>query len=178
MADIVVYVACNILNGHEYIGVTSGGIKKRRREHFCAARTGSRFKFHNAIRKYGEDSFKFSILEIFDDYSKALAREVELISDRRPYYNLTAGGQGSLGCKFSKEVRERLAELKRGSVGYWRGKKRPEAADWLRNTNKKTYPKGYWYGKKRSQETKDKISATKTRASRKLVECFNDGSQT
>jgi group I intron endonuclease len=161
--DIVVYVATNLVDGGEYVGVASHGVAKRRREHFCASRKGSMLYFHRAIQKHGQNNFRFVVLEKHDDYSVALKREMEIISERKPKYNLTLGGEGALGFKMPAEIVKRLAESRRGTVGYWRGKKRPEAATWLLRNG----PTRYWKGKKRSAETNEKISKTKTGVPRK-----------
>ena len=196
--DVVLYVAQNLVNGNEYVGVASCGVKKRRREHRFAARHGSKLRFHNALRKYGEDKFEFVVLERFETYDAALRREREVIAERRPIYNLTAGGEGALGYKMPTHIKEQLAAMKRGTVGYWKGKKRPAETVEKMRAAKLNNPPRYWLGKKRDAETNAKISATKTgvprkpapehalavfaenmrraaRARRKKVRCLDDG---
>lgn len=45
-------------SGKYYIGQPSCCPEKRKREHQSAANRGTGYAFHNAIRKYGFDSFK------------------------------------------------------------------------------------------------------------------------
>ena len=134
----VIYRIDNLIDGKFYIGVAGGGVLKRRREHFSAARLKvdkGRSKLYNAIRKYGEDQFQFSIMEELDTYADALAREVLLIAELAPHYNITKGGQGVTGHKMPRDIVERLAAQQRGSIGYWRGKTRPpETIEKIRRT--------------------------------------------
>lgn len=160
----IVYEARNILTGDFYIGVTMGNLLKRRREHLHAARSGQKTHFCNAIRKYGADNFVFSELESFETYQEALLREKELIRDRAPRYNITSGGEGVSGFKMPREIVERIAAKKRGTVGYWRGKKRPDIAI-LTRARLKEHPSrvgDIWRGKKMPEAVKRKISLAKT----------------
>lgn len=115
----VVYIAKNILNGKFYIGVTMAGLAACKRGHLHAARNGGKGKFYNAIRKYGEDNFFFSVLVA------------------------------------------KLAAKKRGTMGYWRGKKRPPETIEKFRAAALANPSRYWLGKKRAAETIEKIASTK-----------------
>lgn len=157
---VLVYKATNAINGKFYIGVTNGSVAKRRREHFHAARAGSHTKFHRAIRKHGEANFSFEVIDTKAEYAEALSREIELIAKMAPSYNITKGGQGVLGLRIPPETLARMAEQRRGSVGYWRGKKRPDVAEAMR-ARLKEKPMRYWLGKTRSEATKQKISTSK-----------------
>lgn len=195
----LVYQAVNNRNGKFYIGVTSCGILKRKREHFCAAFTEqSSLPFHRALRKYGKEGFTFVTLCEFDSYCEALEKEVELIASLKPAYNLTSGGEGALGYKHTPEVIEAMAKRMIGTVGYWRGKKRPpETIEKFREAQRLS-PTRYWLGKKRDAATIEKIRAAKVgiprnggtdlmrstsaenmrkaaRARRKPVRCIDDG---
>ncbi len=165
--DIVVYVARNNHNGKEYIGVSRCGLAKRRREHFFAVRNGSTLKFHNALRKHGQDGFVFSVFEHCDDYQIALARERELIKERSPAYNLNAGGGGNLGFKMPKDAIERMAARKRGKPGYWAGKKRPVETIEKMRAARLANPQRYWLGKRRDETTNEKIRLAKIGVPRK-----------
>ncbi len=163
----IVYIARNLLTGGEYIGATNGGLKSRLRGHRFAVNRGSNLRFHNALRKYGESNFSFCVLEKCDDLNSALEREIALIAERKPLYNLTKGGQGALGFKMPREVVERLVAQRRGKPGYWLGKKRPlETIEKIKAAKRKN-PMRYWLGKKRDAATIEKISKTKTGVPRK-----------
>ena len=60
----IIYGSRNIVNGKWYVGLTTAGLEKRRRQHLIDARYNrDRCVFHSAIRKYGEDSFEWVVLE-------------------------------------------------------------------------------------------------------------------
>lgn len=82
----IVYQATNLINGKRYIGRTGHSLGSRIAQHFNAAgrlRTGH---FHNALLKYGKESFRWSVLLECDavDVSK---HEVRLIFHLKPEYN-------------------------------------------------------------------------------------------
>lgn len=57
-----VYLVTNKMDGKRYIGCTSRGIKLRWKEHVYEAMTGSSYRFHRVIRKFGVASFKIQKL--------------------------------------------------------------------------------------------------------------------
>ena len=82
-------------SGKSYIGKTKEVRENRRKyEHFNDARNGSKTSFHNALRKYGVDNFDYQVLMrgIPSDIINGL--EVIFINLRKPYYNITPGGEG------------------------------------------------------------------------------------
>lgn len=93
----LVYKIVNVVNDNFYIGVTSGSLFKRRREHLCSARSGSRYILHKAIRRYGEKNFLFEPFTYHLSMKDALAEEIRAIRILNPKYNLTRGGEGILG---------------------------------------------------------------------------------
>lgn len=160
--ETVVYRIVNSVNGKSYIGVTCAGLAKRRREHLHAARRNAdkgRSRIYNAIRKHGEDCFRFEIIETLPTYAEALKREIELIAASNPKYNITAGGQGVLGLRHSPEILARIAGKLRGKPGYWRGRKRPDIAA-KASARLKGKPIPHWQ-RPQSEETRAKISAAK-----------------
>lgn len=66
----VLYEAKNAATGDVYIGM-SRDLKRRIAGHFSAARRGVRNRFYNAIRKYGEAAFTFSVLAVFNSREAA-----------------------------------------------------------------------------------------------------------
>lgn len=60
----IVYCALNIVNGKRYIGQTTRDLDKRKKEHISLSKNGSKFAFHLAINKYGEDVFEWSIIDV------------------------------------------------------------------------------------------------------------------
>ena len=62
--DGIIYGAMCTANQKWYIGQTTVGLENRRRRHMTDARNNrDRCVFHAAIRKYGEDSFEWTVLE-------------------------------------------------------------------------------------------------------------------
>ncbi len=99
-------------NNKKYIGITSRSLSKRWRK-------GNGYigcsLFYNAIIKYGWDNIKHEIL--FDGLTETEAKklEIELITkhrtnDRKYGYNITSGGDGSLGREVTKETREKMSK--------------------------------------------------------------------
>ena len=72
---MIVYCITNTINGKKYIGMTGRTLTERWNSHCSSARNGSPFRFHSAIRKYGETSFSKEIL--FDDLSIQECRTIE-----------------------------------------------------------------------------------------------------
>lgn len=106
----ILYIAKNHANGKRYIGVTTRSLYSRKKAHFYHALKGSTTKFHRAIRKWGADNFEFSVMETLPNMTAALRREVELIAELKPEYNITAGGEGVVGNRHGKKVRQILRE--------------------------------------------------------------------
>ena len=72
---MIVYCITNTINGKKYIGMTGRSLTERWNSHCSSARNGSPFRFHSAIRKYGEETFIKEIL--FDDLSIQGCRTIE-----------------------------------------------------------------------------------------------------
>ena len=94
---MIVYCITNTINGKKYIGMTGRTLTERWNSHCSSARNGSPFRFHSAIRKYGETSFSKEIL--FDDLSIQECRtiEEETIEEYNTMvhgYNVRPGGCG------------------------------------------------------------------------------------
>lgn len=97
---MLVYMITNNVNGHRYIGITVCSLKKRWREHLCAARTGSEKRLYVAMRKYGMENF--SIEKIYDatsfedlqDAERRFIAQYETHASLNKGYNLTSGGEG------------------------------------------------------------------------------------
>ena len=173
------------LNGEpKYVGYTKNCIEKRWSEHLSAARTGWPQLLYRAIRKHGEQSFTIeSIMEhedaqyLRDVMEPKFIREYNTMANIGKGYNLTEGGEGSIGWipseetkkkiskantgkKRSEEVKNRLSELKKGVVPWMKGKSHSEEAKTKMSVAKKgkPSPKKGKPGKPHSEETKRKMS--------------------
>ena len=116
MVTGIVYMFENKTNKKKYIGKTTRP-KERYNEHRRAT-DGS--LFHRAIKKYGFDNFKYTILEkrIFENKKQA-NHELDIIEkeyiekyktkERDFGYNLTDGGEGGCGCTRSEETKRKMS---------------------------------------------------------------------
>lgn len=136
-------------NGKLYVGITTATLEIRKYEHESRARNGSNYAIHNAIRKYGNP--KWEVLNICSSFEEAKELERKYIKELNSMspngYNLTEGGDGSKGHKFSEEQRRKLSEAHKGYV-------MPESQKLAISAGNK--------GKKRSAETIEKIKKAQT----------------
>jgi group I intron endonuclease len=120
---IVVYKILNTINNKFYIGSTIH-FTTRKREHIYALK----HKIHRnsllqrAWDKYGEENFKFEILEILDtnaDLKKILETEQKYLDLLLPYereigYNLNPVAGSNLGFKMPESAKEKLKIINTG----------------------------------------------------------------
>lgn len=102
----VVYEVRNLVNGKRYIGLTRFSAQKRWKEHVSTALRRPKSHLHRAISKYGANNFK--VVEIASSVRLDFLGELErvIITQERPEYNQTCGGEVTLGRKYSDEVKE------------------------------------------------------------------------
>ena len=167
---MIVYKAKNLINNKVYIGITSRSLEQRKKEHIN--RKDTKCIFHNAIRKYGEEYFEWSIIDECNTYEDLLELEQHYIwlyrANEHDYgYNMTEGGEGTVGLKDSEETRLKKSESKKGKKLSEESKKKISLAKIgiprteetkqklsLARTGKKYPNRGY----KHSEETKRKLS--------------------
>lgn len=109
-----VYQVKNKVNGKSYVGVTSKGILHRFSEHvYCSIALDHDRAICKAIRKYGKESFDIILLETFDSIEDAYVGEIKWIAALDSFgpngYNLTIGGEGAVGAKWSEEAKIRAS---------------------------------------------------------------------
>lgn len=164
---MIIYVCTNIVNGKEYVGLTIQTLQERKTEHLFQTKYGCKSYFHRAIRKYGESNFVWAILEDnIDSFELLKDREKFWIKTKNTFapkgYNLTLGGQGSLGRKMSEEAKAKIGNSSRGRIdsaetrmkkgAYMRGRKHSaEIIEKIRKSN---------LGRKRTEETRKRISVS------------------
>lgn len=108
------------INGKIYIGITKNSVKQRwgKDGHGYKPSKGEYTCFYRAIQKYGWDNFEHEILFEGLTYEQALEKEKDLIkfyNCKAPFgYNLTEGGDGTLGIKVTKEFRKKKSEAMSG----------------------------------------------------------------
>lgn len=141
------YKITNLVNGKIYIGKCSNP-KERWKSHLRMVAHGkqddhNRYQYiHRAINKHGVENFLYEIIDEFNTEQEALDSEVKYIAlynskDRDKGYNLTNGGDGASGYRFSDEQK---TEMSRKRKGKYIGKNNP------------------FYGKTHTDETKKIIS--------------------
>jgi group I intron endonuclease len=99
-----IYRALNKINGKSYVGFTSTNPDKRKWTHeYNAIKLGYPQYFYNALRKYGKESFDWTILYQSKDREHTLKKmEQFFIDEYQCEYNMTPGGGGFLHTKESK----------------------------------------------------------------------------
>lgn len=94
----LIYKAINKINNKQYIGQTMNTLGERKKQHIQSAfnsRREPKSYFHKAIKKYGEENFKWEIIENNIPNEKLNERERYWIKFYNTYedgYNLTEGG--------------------------------------------------------------------------------------
>jgi group I intron endonuclease len=174
-------------NGKVYIGITKESVEQRIRRHIAYARSGKQYSLSCAIRKYGEKSFFYDVLNAgtWDEMKKAEIVSIAAHNSMGKFgYNMTAGGEGSLGLKkdafvkakiskalkgrkvnFTEEHRKKLSEVQKGKVIPDETRKKMQEAARRRclepmSELEKEKRRAALIGKKRTQEVKEKISNT------------------
>ena len=116
-----VYVHINKINGKAYVGITSRAPEKRWGYNGIGykpdAGDNQNRRFWNAIKKYGWDNFSHTIIETELTESEANELEVHYIESFDSYrhgYNSTLGGGGISGYRHSDQVREQMAQKRKG----------------------------------------------------------------
>lgn len=66
---VVVYAVECAQTGHAYVGITSGKLSKRFREHRCLAKSGKHHsvKLNDEWQQHGDGAFSIKPLEVLDD---------------------------------------------------------------------------------------------------------------
>jgi group I intron endonuclease len=115
----LVYQLFNRHTGKSYIGVTTKSALDRFKRHCDRARSGYSGRLLDAIRKWGPDAFDVSVVEFCESTKDALSREREIIAERKPQYNVTAGGEGVFGLVMSDSTRAKMSAAKLGRPAAW-----------------------------------------------------------
>lgn len=99
----IIYKTTNLINGKLYVGRTGMALGQRISIHLNKASNGSKSHFAAAIRKYGIDMFRFSVLlECSPD--QELLLEAAVINAISPEYNGKSGGSGKRSTIFSDKT--------------------------------------------------------------------------
>lgn len=168
-------------SGKRYVGYTARSLRARWVQHVSVARGGSALPLHNAIRKYGADSFRSEVLAQVASEAEARALEIECIAAAGSLapggYNATSGGEGVRG---TAEVRAKISNALTGRVFTDATIQRMRSAAKARMTDAaKTKLSEHWrakggvpnapHGQPHTEETKQKLRAGWTPERRALV---------
>lgn len=96
----LVYIATNIVNGKQYIGVTEKTLRRRKARHFSPSNlNSSELPFARALKKYGKKGFLWDVVKDGLTEDEAYELEEALIKECReqgyPLYNVADGGKGT-----------------------------------------------------------------------------------
>ena len=97
----LIYKATCEVTGESYIGKTRSAVKQRWYQHCSDAKRGCDRELHQAIRKYGSDSFEVVSLQEWDDISRTdlQAAETHWIREQSIFhtgYNMIVAGESTL----------------------------------------------------------------------------------
>lgn len=160
-----IYVFTNKINNKKYVG-QSINPKERYKQHIKDSKNDN-LLFHNAINKYGIDNFDFEIIEKDVSIEEIGCREMfwikELNSKKPNGYNLTDGGEGTIGYSHTEEAKIKMSCMKKGKFTHYQTQ---ETRDKISMANKGTKPSDFCIkraietnkGRSISEETKKKIS--------------------
>lgn len=134
----LVYVITNRKNGKRYVGVTRLSLHKRAQKHIWnALKTNIAGKLYTAIRSHGPNVFAFNIFTTCESYKDALAEERRLIAEVDPEYNLTKGGEGIVGHRFTDDSRAKMSiSAKKRGAPWAKGECPPEIRERISQAKK------------------------------------------
>lgn len=120
-----VYIHINKINNKKYVGITMLDPKER------WGKNGIHYKtqpFYKAIEKYGWNNFKHIVM--YQNFTEDEAKEKEKLLIKlfdtkmgRNGYNMTDGGDGSVGCFPSEATLKKLSESHKGQTAWNKGMK-------------------------------------------------------
>lgn len=166
-----IYIITNLINGKQYVGMTSKTLEVRFSGHKADARRNKPWILHKAIRKYGEDNFKIELLEETNasNLDELGIIESSWIEKLNPEYNMSLGGEGNRGCDTSGEKngmfnRKHTVESKAKMSANRKGK-----GARFGESNPRFGKPGTFAGCTHSEETKEKMRKPKSVPRQRVV---------
>lgn len=145
MKKFIIYLRRNKVNGKCYVGQTVN-LKQREYEWRCFKKIYANKYIDEDRAKYGLDNFTAEVLAEADTREEAWELEQRFIRDFNTIwpngYNLSKGGSGHNGCKFSDETKQKLSEVHKGKCLSNEHKQKLSEA--------KKGENNYWYGTNRT----------------------------
>jgi group I intron endonuclease len=158
-----IYKITNLLNGKIYVGQTTQRPAKRWASHKAGVKN-PKWPIHRAIARHGAENFDFAVIEECQDretLDQAECRWIAELRSKKPGgYNVTDGGGGINGYKFSAEACAKLGDRSRGRhVSQETGRKISEAKRGQRlGDETRRRMAAARIGKKHSPEVREKIA--------------------
>lgn len=128
---VLIYKVTNQINQKSYIGKTEFSFDRRKANHLSDTKRGSKFAFHRALRKYGEENFVWEILEhdiedktLLDDREKHYISLYESFGPKG--YNMSEGGEGQTGWVPTQETRDKWSAQRKGKEPWNKGTAKPK----------------------------------------------------
>jgi len=104
-------------NGKHYIGLTTTSLEQRQTQHRTRAKSQDTKCLYNALRKYGMvDTFELIEIDTADTLEELCEKEIGYIIEYNSYYmnkngyNMTYGGEGTLGYIHTEENNQKNRE--------------------------------------------------------------------
>jgi group I intron endonuclease len=157
-----IYTIHNTITGDQYIG-SAKNFYSRKKKHLQQLKNNKHHSIvlQRAWNKYGENKFKFFLLENVNDINELIKKEQWWIDNTNSVYNICKIAGSSLGIKRSKESREKMRQahlgekhpewrnkiksISQGGENHWTKKKKfsEESKKRMSETHKKLYKNGY-----------------------------------
>ncbi len=170
-----IYVITNKINSKQYIGKTIQEPQRYWESHKARCNSGVKKYLYDSMRKYGIENFSFNIIEEIEaETYKELNNKlnsleilyIKTYKSKTPHgYNLTDGGEGTVGYVFTEEHRKNLSEAMKGKPSPRKGVKLSKETRKKLSEARIGRFKGeenYFYGKKHTEETKELIKKKNT----------------
>jgi len=168
---VFVYKYTNKINGKIYVGITTRTIEIRHKEHLKAINDS--YYFHRALKKYGVNNFELETLCACNDFEELKEKEKFYIKHLNSFvrsknskgYNMTLGGEGTVGFKHSLKSKLNMSNL---SKEFYKNNPHPAKGVTFSEERKKRQSismkgkydgeKNPYYGKKHRKEVKNIMS--------------------
>lgn len=102
-------------NGKKYVGITSTSFEERKASHLSHMNT-SKLAVHQALRRFKGDE-NWQVIAKANNWEKLTELEIQMIDEHQSHisrngYNLTLGGDGTVGFEHSEVQKERNSRAK------------------------------------------------------------------